>query len=165
MTDYKSLLTKAKPTVTITPSPLIMEKVGDTFRGLYLGQQQFNKTNPKTGEVTVHQVAHFFDGEKVRFNMGAQLTRSIQVLNPGVSVEIVLTELKANDKGGKTKIYSVTPLDIPRQNLEEMFGGYLQITAPAEKDLLPAPASEPVRAAPAVSRQQIAADTEAVYGL
>lgn len=162
MNDYAKQLQKAETTVTITPSPLIMEKVGDKFRGLYLGQQAFQKTNPKTGEITNHQVAHFFDGERVRFNMGAQLTRAISVLSVGVSVEIQLAELKPNDKGGKTKIYSITPLNIPLVDMAQMFGGVLQIAAPSEKDLILPPADKP--ADKPISAEQINADHEAVYG-
>ena len=139
MSAYSEQLKTAKPTVTITPTPLIMEKVGDKFRGLYLGLRGFDKVDPKTGEKKHLPVAHFYDGERVRFNMGAQLTRQIEVLNVGVSVEIVLTELKPNSQGGKTKIYSITPLDLPKIDLAELFGGYLNITAPAPEYLLPAP--------------------------
>lgn len=139
MTTYQDQLKAANTTVTITPTPLILEKVGEKFRGLYLGLQSFDKTNANTGEITRLPVAHFFDGAGVRFNMGAQLTRAVAMLRPGISVEIVLTELKANNKGGKTKIYSITPLDIPRTDIEEMFGGVLSISAPAPEHLLPAP--------------------------
>lgn len=137
MTDYAKQLTQAKPTVTITPSPLIFEKPGEKWRGLYLGQKHFDKTDSQTGEIKTIPVAHFFDGTKVLFNMGAQLTRAMQDVPTGVSVEIQLTELKANKHGGgKTKIYAVTPLDIPRIDLSEMFGGYLNIQPQAAEHLI-----------------------------
>ncbi|MBK9497220.1 MAG: hypothetical protein IPO08_22425 [Xanthomonadales bacterium] len=140
MATYLEQLTNANTTVTITPTPLIFDKITDPkFRGLYLGLQTFTKTNPQTGEITTLPVAHFFDGVGVRFNMGAQLTRAVSMLRPGISVEVALVELKKNAKGGTTKIYSVTPLDIPRVNLEEMFGGVLSISAPAAEHLLPPP--------------------------
>lgn len=144
MTDYAKQLAQAKPTVTITPSPLIFEKVNEKWRGLYLGQKHFDKADTTTGEIKSIPVAHFFDGKKVLFNMGAQLTRTLQDVPIGVSVEIELTELKANKHGGgKTKIYAVTPLDIPRMDLAEMFGGYLNIQPPAAEHLIggaPSPA-------------------------
>lgn len=141
MTTYAEQLSQAKTTVTITPSPLIFEKVGETWRGLYLGQREFTRTIAETGEVKRNTVAHFFDGTRVVFNMGAQLTRQLETLPVGVSVEIKLTALQPNKHGGgKTKIYDVTPLDLPIQNLAEMFGGFLNITAPAPQDLLPPPA-------------------------
>lgn len=139
MTTYLEQLNAAKPTVTITPTPLIMERVGESFRGLYVGMQTFQKTNAQTGEVKTMPVAHFYDGEGIRFNMGAQLTRAVSMLKPGISVEIKLIELKPNNMGGKTKIYSVTPLDIKRIDIEEMFGGVLSIEEPAPEHLLPAP--------------------------
>lgn len=138
--SYLDQLKNAETTVTITPTPLIMERVGDKFRGLYIGLQSFEKQNQQTGEISTMPVAHFYDGEGIRFNMGAQLTRAVSMLKPGISVEIKLIELKPNNKGGKTKIYSVSPLNIPRQNVEDMFGGVLSITAPAPEHLLPAPA-------------------------
>lgn len=162
MTTYAEQLKQAKPTVTITPSPLIFEKVNETWRGLYLGQREFTRTDSKTGEVKRNFVAHFFDGQRVLFNMGAQLTRQLESLPVGVSVEIKLTELKANKHSGKTKIYDVTPLDLPLQNLAEMFGGFLNITAPAPQDLLPAPAE----AAPVVqfTEEQRAETRAALWG-
>ena len=139
----KELLKNAPTTLIITPEPLIMEKVGDTFRVVYLGLRAFDKLNPTTGEMERKPVAHFYDGEKVLFNMGAMLTRACELLIAGMSVEIVLKELKANNKGGKTKIYSVAPLDIPRLDLHDLFGGVLEITAPKPEDLRPpAPVAE-----------------------
>jgi hypothetical protein len=138
--SYLDELKNAKPTVTITPTPLIMEKVGEMFRGLYVGMQTFDKTNTQTGETNPMPVVHFYDGEGIRFNMGAQLTRAMSMLKPGISVEIKLVELKPNSKGGRTKIYSVTPLNIKRVNLDEMFGGVLSIEAPAPEHLITSPA-------------------------
>lgn len=133
MNDYLKQLNEAETTVTITPKPLIMEKPGEKFRGMYIGLQSFEKDG------RMIPVAHFFDGEGIVFNMGAQLTRAVSMLKPGISVQIELVELKPNTKGGKTKIYSVTPLNIPRQNIEEMFGGVLSIEAPSPEHLLPVP--------------------------
>jgi hypothetical protein len=137
--SYKDSLTTAKQIVTITPSPLILERPGDTFRGAYLGLRNFEKVDIATGEIRQIPVAHFYDGTKVVFNMGTQLTRVVQPLPLGISVEITLQELKPNSKGGKTKIYAVSPLDIPKLNLDEEFGGFLQITAPQPEHLLPPP--------------------------
>jgi hypothetical protein len=137
MSNYLDELKNAEPSITITPTPLIMEKIGDSFRGLYVGMQTFEKDG------RLMPVAHFYDGVGIRFNMGAQLTRAVSMLKPGISVEIKLVELKANNKGGKTKIYSVSPLKIALVNLEEMFDGVLSISAPAPEPehLLPAPTS------------------------
>jgi hypothetical protein len=139
-TSFQNQLKEAKTTITITPDPLVMEKVGDTFRGLYLGIRPFEKLDQTSGELKRMPVAHFWDGEKVVFNMGKQMTDSIQVLPPGTSVEVKLKELKKNAKGGSTKIYSITPLDIPRVDLRDMFGGHLEISAHAPEHLaLPSP--------------------------
>lgn len=137
--DYAKQLNTAKTTVTITPSPLILEKVGEKFRGLYIGIRAFDKLNQTTGEIESKPVAHFFDGNKVLFNMGAQLTRAVEMLAPGISVEITLKELKPNKHSGKTKIYDIAPLDIERVDMTTLFGGMLVITAPAAEHLLPAP--------------------------
>ena len=136
-TQLADQLKAANTTVIVTPESLIMEKVGDTFRGVYLGLRAFDKLNPQTGEIERKPVAHFYDGEHVLFNMGAMLTNAIEVLPPGISVEIVLKELKANNKGGKTKIYSVAPLDLPKLDLSDLFGGLLELTAPDPKHLIP----------------------------
>jgi hypothetical protein len=136
MSNYLDELNAAEPSITITPTPLIMEKVGESFRGLYVGMQSFQKQNAQTGNTDTIPVAHLYDGVGIRFNMGAQFTRAMSMLKPGISVEIKLIELKANTKGGKTKIYSVTPLKIATVNLEEMFGGVLSISAPAPEHLL-----------------------------
>jgi hypothetical protein len=136
MTNYTEMLNAAKPKIVITPSSLIMEKVGDTFRGMYLGQKEFTRIDKNTGEVKINTISNFYDGEKVRFNMGVQLNRAIAVLKSGVSVEIKLVELKANKNNGKTKIYSIAPLDMPIQDISELFGGFLELTAPKDEDLM-----------------------------
>ena len=139
MSQYTEDLKTANTTAVITPSPLIMNSVGEKFRGLYVGMKSFDKVDPNTGALTSMPVAHFFDGTGLVFNMGAQLTRAIAMIKPGTSVEITLKELKSNKHSGKTKIYSIAPLDIPKVDLEEMFGGVLAIGDPAPEHLLPAP--------------------------
>lgn len=143
MSTYAQELADAEKTITITPVPLIMNNAGDKFRGMYIGIKTWPKLDAKTGELIDQPVAHFYDGEKIVFNMGAQLTRAISDLKPGVSVEIVLSELKKNKHNGNTKIYSITPLKVPVKNLEEMFGGFLNIAPPAEEHLIAAPAATP----------------------
>lgn len=137
MSTYSEELVSAQKTVTITPKSLIMKEIGTKFRGLYLGQSEFTKADPKTGELKVMRTANFYDGEKVLFNMGAQLTRSLAPIRPGISMEIELVELKKNGAGGETKIYSITPLNIPVKDLRAIFGDVYMITAPSEADLLP----------------------------
>jgi hypothetical protein len=136
--SYQDELKSATQTVIITPTSLIMEKAGETFRGMYLGIKVINM--PKeggNGEIKEVPTAYFYDGEKVLFNMGSQLTREIKNLPAGMSVEIKLMELKQNKHGGgKTKIYSVAPLNIPVKNITEIFGGILQFEAPAPQRLL-----------------------------
>ena len=130
--DYAEQLKAAQTTITIPPAPLILEKVGATWRGMYLGLRTFSKTDPNTGEVKILPVAHFYDGAGVLFNMGTQMVHSVAVLRPGTSIEIALREMKPNKgKEGKTKIYSISPLDIPVANMNELFGGMLNISAPA----------------------------------
>lgn len=148
MPTYAEELAAAKTTVTITPEPLILEKAGATWRGMFIGLSTFTKTDPKTGEIKTLPLAHFYDGSKILFNMGAQLTRALANLRTGVSVEIVLKELKANAHGGKTKIYSITPLTVPIKDVNDIFGGVLSIAAPATSDLLPPPAEHAKPAGP-----------------
>lgn len=166
MSAYSEELAAAETTVTITPESLIMEKVGHKFRGLYLGQSEFTKADKKTGELKVMRVANFYDGEKVLFNMGAQLTRALAPIRPGISLEIELKELKPNDAGGKTKIYSVTPLNIPVKDLRAIFGEVYLITAPDEKDLLPEQSAhtEQQRANGNAEQQTTEADKRALWG-
>lgn len=160
MSTYAEQLANAQPVVVITPTPLILERAGSKFRGLYLGLQSFDKRNPQTGEIKRLPVAHFYDGEKVVFNMGAQLTRVVSTLKPGTSVEITLAELKPNAMGGKTKLYSIAPLGLPVVNLSEMFGGFLKIEAPAPEHLIQVPASQPAATDPA----EQSASIDALYG-
>lgn len=144
MNNYQEQLKNAQPTVTITPTPINLDRVGDTFRGMFIGLQTFSKRDPNTGAVSELPVANFYDGVGIRTNMGAQLTRICAMLKPGVSVEVKLTELKRNGKGGSTKIYSVTPLNIPVANVAEMFAGLNMVTAPVGSDRqISAPEEEP----------------------
>lgn len=141
MSAYSEELANAQKSIPITAVPLVMDKPGEKFRGMYLGLKNWRKENPETGEISDQPIAHFYDGEKVLFQMGAQLTRAISSLKPGVSVEIVLSELKKNKHNGSTKIFSITPLKIPVANLEELFGGFFEIAAPELEQL---PAGDPV---------------------
>jgi len=162
--DYAEQLKAAQTTITITPAPLILEKVGATWRGMYLGLRTFSKTDPNTGEVKILPVAHFYDGAGVLFNMGTQMVHSVAVLRPGTSIEIALREMKPNKgKEGKTKIYSISPLDIPVANMNELFGGMLNISAPAPQDLLQPPSNNGNGHAPA-KKTPSTAELLAAYG-
>jgi len=136
MSDITALLDQAQPGVTITPVALIMEKDGETFRGVFLGFTTFEKVDEHTGDIKDVQVANFFYGNKVYFNMGAQLVRQLQNIPVGTCVQVTLDSQKARKAGtGKTKIYHVDILNIPRVDTADLFGGLLQITAPAAEDL------------------------------
>jgi len=142
MTTFQEQLNSAKKTVVLTAKPLPMEKVGDTFRGMYLGSKTESRVD-EHGAITEKVIYHFFDGERVYFSMGAQLGRVIHALPVGISVEITFTELSPNKKSaGKTKIYDVAPLDVPVMDVREMFGGILVIQAETEAQRLDAPKDE-----------------------
>jgi len=130
---FESLLENAEPGVAITPTQLVLEKVGESFRGFFVGfAPDWERIDIKTGEMRRTKVMLFFDGKKLLSNMGAQLVRVMGSIAPGTALQITLDELKANEHGGKTKIYVVTPLLIRPLDLREVFGDTLRLAAPQD---------------------------------
>lgn len=146
MSNYTETLNAAPKTISIVAKSFVLDRVGETFRGILVGFTTWHKRNVKTGQITPVKVAQLFDGVELRFNMGAQLVRELGRLPIGVAVEIKLVELRRNTEGeGKTKIYDVVPLATPLADPADIFGGTFQIAAPVEH--APARISAPEQAA------------------
>lgn len=123
--DFATTLKDAESVISVVPEGFQLTRPGEEFRGVYLGQRIWPKRNKETGEITNVPVAQFYDGQKIRTNMGVQLVREVDKLAPGTSVRIVLVRSEKNTKNGSTKIYDIFPLRLPLINPAALFGGYL----------------------------------------
>lgn len=100
-------LDKMKKQLTITASYMELEKVGDSFRGVFLGLGTMNVTDKGTGELKSIQAARFMHEGKVYINGGVVLVDEIQKAGIPISTPLEVTYVK---KEGNTKIYDVAVL-------------------------------------------------------
>lgn len=151
--ELQAKLETAETGINVTASAVVLDKPGDKFRGYFVGFSHFEKTDAKTGEIISVKVANFLVAGAMKFNMGAQLTREMEKITTGSAVEVELTELKKNAKGGATKIYNVRLLNVEPVNVPQIFGQLQSANEPAQ---IEAPKSqEEIKAAAEKANSQI----------
>lgn len=102
-----SKLDKLKPQLTLTASYLEFEKVGDTFRGIYLGLSKMSVTDKASGELKELECAKFIHNGKVVINGGYVLVEEVKRSDVPVGTALEVTYVK---KEGNTKIYELALL-------------------------------------------------------
>ena len=100
-----SKLDKLKPQLTLTASYLEFEKVGDVFRGIFLGMSHMNVTDKVTGELKALECVKFIKDGKVVINGGYVLVEEMKRAAVPVGTPLEVTYVK---KEGNTKIYEIT---------------------------------------------------------
>jgi hypothetical protein len=100
-------LDKLKNVVNLSSKYVELEKVGDSFRGVYAGLTECNVTDTETGESKTLPAARFIIDKQIRINAGFVLVDEIKRsgLPVGSPVEVVYTE-----KRNRLKIYEITLL-------------------------------------------------------
>jgi len=98
---------KAKKGLTLTAEYIELTKVGDSFRGVYIGLGEVNVTDKQTGELKPLKAARFLISGKVFINAGIVLVDEIN--RAGVPVGTPM-EVTYTEKKGNTKIYQLTLL-------------------------------------------------------
>lgn len=97
-------LNKLKPVVTLTSEYLEFSKVGDKFRGFYLGLGSVNVTDKNTGEMKELSAVRLMNDGKCYINAGVVLVDEIKKsgITAGTPIEITFAK-----KEGNTKIYEI----------------------------------------------------------
>lgn len=97
-------LTKMEVLMDLTAAYVELEKVGESFRGVFIGFQDMNITDKQTGEIKRLKAARFIIDRKIYINAGAVLISEIQRANVpvGTPLEVVYTS-----KNGNTKVYAI----------------------------------------------------------
>jgi len=88
----------------LTAEYIELEKVGESFRGVFIGLQDMNITDKQTGEHKTLKAARFLIDKKIYINAGAVLISELHRANVpfGTPLEVTYTR-----KDGNTKIYSI----------------------------------------------------------
>lgn len=96
-----------KPVINLSAEYIELEKVGESFRGIYIGKQRMQIADQTTGEMREIEAVRFLINKQVKINAGVVLVNEIErsCINVGTPVEVAYTSKKGN-----VKIYSLTLL-------------------------------------------------------
>lgn len=111
--NFQDLIAKSEklqdlqPVINLSAEYVELEKVGESFRGIYIGKQKMVITDQATGEHREIEGVRFLIDKQVKINAGVVLVNEIDRsgITAGTPVEITYTQKKGN-----VKIYSVTLL-------------------------------------------------------
>jgi len=111
--NFQELIVKSQnlqdlnPVMNLSADYIELEKVGESFRGVYIGKQNMTIADKMTGEQRTMEAARFLIDKQVRVNAGVVLVNELDraAIPVGTPVEITYSEKKGN-----VKIYSVTLL-------------------------------------------------------
>jgi hypothetical protein len=88
----------------LTAEYIELAKVGESFRGVFIGLQDMNVTDKQTGEHKSLKAARFLIDKKIFINAGAVLISELHRANVPFGTPLEVTYTK---KDGNTKIYSI----------------------------------------------------------
>lgn len=109
MLEASTQLDKAEAVLTLSAEPISLDKVGESFRGIFIGFGTMTVTDDKVeaGQRTIPS-AKFLINKQVRINAGVVLINELKNANviEGTKLEVLYTK-----KDGNVKIYSITLLN------------------------------------------------------
>jgi hypothetical protein len=88
----------------LTAEYIELEKVGESFRGVFIGLQDMNVTDKQTGEQKKLKAARFLIDKKIFINAGAVLISELHRANVPFGTPLEVTYVR---KDNNTKIYSI----------------------------------------------------------
>ena len=100
-------LTKLEPVLTLTAEYIELQKPGEYFDGIYIGQQDMNVIDKATGEQKKLTACRFLIDKKVKINAGAVLLSEITRAKIQLGTPIRVTY---SAKNGNTKLYEIALL-------------------------------------------------------
>jgi hypothetical protein len=109
MLEASTQLDKAETVLTLSAEAISLEKVGESFRGIFIGYGTMTVTDDKVeaGQRTIPS-AKFLINKQVRINAGVVLINELKNANvvEGTKLEVTYTK-----KDGNVKIYSISLLN------------------------------------------------------
>jgi hypothetical protein len=109
MLEASTQLDKAETVLTLSAEAISLEKVGESFRGIFIGFGTMTVTDDKVeaGQRTIPS-AKFLINKQVRINAGVVLINELKNANvvEGTKLEVTYTK-----KDGNVKIYSISLLN------------------------------------------------------
>jgi len=101
-------LNELKTVVNLSPTTITLDKVGESFRGVFVGfgTMQVNDEKEPDGKRVI-DCAKFLIDKAMRINGGAVLLSELRSANVEVGTAL---EVKYTEKRGNVKIYSITLL-------------------------------------------------------
>jgi len=102
--EKSSSLKKMEVLMDLTAEYIELEKVAESFRGVFIGFQQMNITDKQTGEQKSLKAARFIIDKKIYINAGAVLISELLRANVPVGTPLEVTYVR---KEGNTKVYSI----------------------------------------------------------
>lgn len=106
--EKSAQLENLQEVVSLSPESIVLEKVGESFRGLFMGygEMTVNDQNTEEGKRTL-ACAKFLIDKKMRINGGAVLVSELKnaAVTEGTPIQVTYTE-----KRGNVKIYRITLL-------------------------------------------------------
>jgi hypothetical protein len=106
--EKSSSMDKLETVLSLSPESITLEKVGESFRGIFMGygEMTVNDANAEEGKRTL-ECAKFLINKKMCINGGTVLVSELHNANvkPGTPLEVTYTEKKGN-----VKIYRITLL-------------------------------------------------------
>ena len=107
--EASTQLDKAETVLTLSAEPISLEKVGESFRGIFIGfgTMTVTDTTVEAGQRTIPS-AKFLINKQVRINAGVVLINELKNANvvEGTKLEVTYTK-----KDGNVKIYSISLLN------------------------------------------------------
>ena len=107
LVEKSTKLDKMNQILTLTAEYIELEKPGESFRGVFIGNQTMNITDKVTGEEKSMEAVRFLISKQVFINAGVVLVNEIKRAAVPVGTSVEITYLR---KEGNTKIYQVTLL-------------------------------------------------------
>jgi len=105
--EKSTSLNKLETIVSLSPESITLEKVGESFRGLFMGYGEMQVNDNATDEKRILTCVKFLIDKKMCINAGAVLVSECRNANLkiGTPLEVTYTE-----KRGNVKIYRITLL-------------------------------------------------------
>lgn len=105
--EKSTSLNKLETIVSLSPESITLDKVGESFRGLFMGYGEMQVNDSATDEKRILTCVKFLIDKKMCINAGAVLVSECRNANlkVGTPLEVTYTEKKGN-----VKIYRITLL-------------------------------------------------------
>lgn len=105
--DASKKMKALKPVIKLTSKYVELEKVGESFRGIFAGYSEITVSDKETGEMKQLPAARFIINGEMCVNAGAVLINELRKCDVTIGTPLEVTYAK---KESNTKIYELTLL-------------------------------------------------------